>query len=80
MLKRTKRVLGELFTRQRKPEVGLCVLDSARQLGKSHCRKGMSNVFASKNNHFAPICSANAAQRAKTRCRQSREQEKNMHA
>lgn len=46
-------------------DIGLYRLDSPNQLGKSWCWKGMSNVFASKNNHFAPICSANAAQRPK---------------
>lgn len=58
-------------------EVGLIPLD---QLGKSQCRKGMSNVFASKNNHFAPIFSANAALRPESRCLRLQEQEKNMHA
>lgn len=50
---------------QKVKEAGLYLLDSPHQLGKSLCWKGMSNVFASKNNHFAPICSANAAQRPK---------------
>lgn len=38
--------------------------------------KGMSNVFASKNNHFSSICSANAAQRPKTSCLQLQEHKK----
>ncbi len=61
-------------------EVGLYLLDSPHQLGKSQCWKGKTNVFASNNNHFSPICSTNAAQRPKTRCLRLQEQKKKTHA